>query len=288
MDSYSTQPALSMTARKQATAAGGSADVSVVDRRSALRGLLCDAITERRAIERITASLERGEGGWVLTPNLDILRRYKNDRSFRELVSETNLRLVDGMPLVWASRLAGVPVPERVPGSSLVISLAEALAAEGRSLYLLGGEAGAAEGAAAELVERFPGLRVCGTHCPPMGFETDPSAMAEIERRLGEAEPDVVYVALGSPKQERLIASLRERHPRAWWLGVGVSLSFLSGQLKRAPRWMQRCGLEWAHRLRNEPRRLYRRYLRQGLPFAAMLGLWAVRERVRRMWRNRG
>ena len=95
------------------------------------------------------------------------------------------------------------------------------------------------------------------------------------------ANPDIIYVALGSPKQEWLIGQLRGYLPRAWWLGIGISFSFLSGHVKRAPMWMQRAGLEWLHRLCQEPRRLARRYLVQGLPFAALLFASAIKNRFR-------
>ena len=144
-------------------------------------------------------------------------------------------------------------------------------AKRGLSVFLLGGSPGAAEGAAAVLGERYPSLTVAGTYCPPHGFEQDEAELKRIERAVVEANPAIVFVGLGSPKQERLIERLRERLPGAWWLGVGVSFSFLCGQVRRAPRWMQVIGLEWVHRLAQEPRRLARRYLVEGLPFAAWL-----------------
>ena len=99
----------------------------------------------------------------------------------------------------------------------------------------------------------------------------DPAQMQQLANLLSQANPDLVYVALGSPKQEQLIGRLRETLPGAWWIGVGISLSFVSGQIKRAPRWMQRVGLEWTHRLAQEPRRLTQRYLLRNLPFAVSL-----------------
>jgi N-acetylglucosaminyldiphosphoundecaprenol N-acetyl-beta-D-mannosaminyltransferase len=106
---------------------------------------------------------------------------------------------------------------------------------------------------------------------PPYGFDSDPYALDRIVETLEEAQPDLVYVGLSFPKQERLIAVLRERFPRTWFLGIGMSIEFVGGEVGRAPRWMQRAGLEWVHRLAHEPRRLSRRYLVHGLPFAARL-----------------
>ena len=156
------------------------------------------------------------------------------------------------------------------------------MAAEGKSLYLLGGDPGAAESAAAVLVDRYPGLRIAGTSCPPMGFDKQDDTFQQAMQPVLEASPDVVYVALGSPKQEYLIRRWRGQLPGAWWLGVGISLSFLSGQVHRAPRWVQKLGLEWVHRMIQEPGRLWRRYLVDGLPFAGKLMASAIRRRLRR------
>jgi N-acetylglucosaminyldiphosphoundecaprenol N-acetyl-beta-D-mannosaminyltransferase len=117
-------------------------------------------------------------------------------------------------------------------------------------------------------------------HTPAFGFERDPSAVPAIRAELQAARPDIVYVALGFPKQERLIRAVRDVLPQAWFVGVGISFSFLAGDMPRAPDWMQRAGLEWAHRLAMEPRRLARRYLVDGLPFAARLGLHALAVRA--------
>ncbi len=236
-----------------------------------LEGVGIHAVSEEECVEFILSELEAGRGGWVVTPNLDHLLRTRRDREFRELYEEATLRVADGMCLVWALALQRTPIPERVAGSDLIASLARGAAGRGRSIFLLGGNPGAAERAAAALRARHPGLTVAGTECPASGFERDPIAMARLSRRIHQARPDIVFVALGSPKQELVIRHLRHDRPEAWWLGVGISFSFLCGEVRRAPRWMQRAGLEWLHRLAQEPRRLSRRYLLDGLPYAAWL-----------------
>ncbi len=236
-----------------------------------LLGCEVHALRAPQAVAHVVDAARRGEGGWVVTPNLDILRRLVNEPGFAELCSGATLRLADGMPLVWASRLQGNPLPERVAGSDLIWSLSEAAGTHALGVFLLGGNAGAADAAAAVLRARFPSIQIAGTHCPPLGFESDPGQRGMIDTALRAADPRIVYVALGSPKQEKLIAELRAQFPRAWFLGIGISFSFVSGEVARAPRWMQRVGLEWFHRLAQEPRRLFRRYLVQGLPFAVRL-----------------
>ena len=236
-----------------------------------LCGVPIHVVTEAQCVEQVLRSLEHDRGGWVVTPNLDHLRRLAREREFRELCARADLRVADGMPLLWAARLQRTPLPERVAGSNLIWSVSAAAAAHGRSLYLLGGDEGAAEGAAKELTRRYPTLRIAGLHRPPLGFERDDGEMQRIVDELERTRPDIVLVALGSPKQERLIDALRGRFPRIWWLGIGISFSFVAGMVKRAPPWVQRLGLEWVHRLAQEPRRLFRRYLIDGLPFAARL-----------------
>jgi len=261
-------------------------------RRIQLRGIAIDSLTEADCVAHLMSELAEGRGGWVITPNLDHLRRAGHDPEFRAMLTEADLVVADGMPLVWASRLQGTPLPERVAGSSLVWSLAEAAARAGRSLYLLGGDPGAAEKAAKVLTGRYPDLRIAGTDCPPMGFDRDPDRIEQTIQKVLDARPDIVYVGLGSPKQERLIRQAKSRLPHVWWLGVGISLSFIAGDVKRAPRWVQKLGLEWAHRLVQEPGRLAKRYLLHGLPFALVLllsSMWAsVRPRNAKGLDNNG
>jgi N-acetylglucosaminyldiphosphoundecaprenol N-acetyl-beta-D-mannosaminyltransferase len=240
------------------------------------------AVRERQCIDFVMAHLRAGQGGWIATANLDHLRRLQRPGEFRRVYESASVVVADGMPVVWASRLQGTPVPERVAGSDLIRSLSAAAARNGRSVFLLGGEEGTAAAAAQHLCDANPGLRVTGTHCPPFGFERDDVLVAALRARLVDAAPDVVFVALGSPKQELLIERLRHDLPRAWWMGVGISFSFVAGTVRRAPRWLQRLGLEWAHRLAQEPRRLWARYLWQGPPFVLRLfggALW-------RRWRG--
>jgi N-acetylglucosaminyldiphosphoundecaprenol N-acetyl-beta-D-mannosaminyltransferase len=236
-----------------------------------LLGVRIHAITEREVIAQILAELDGGRGGWIATPNLDHLRRLCRDPTFRTLCLDASLLVPDGVPLLWASRLQGTPLPGRVAGSDLISSLSAAAAAAGRSLFMLGGDPGTAEAAAATLRQRHGELRIVGTYCPPFGFEQDAAEPERIQGMLRTAAPDIVFVALGSPKQERLMQEMSAVLPRAWWVGVGISFSLLTGEVKRAPVWVQRTGLEWVHRLLQEPRRLAGRYLWHGLPFGVRL-----------------
>ena len=248
-------------------------------RRIELLGVPIDALTETQCVAHIVDELAVGHGGWVVTANLDHLRRLVKLDRYRALCAGASLVTADGMPLLWAARVQGTPLPERVTGSNLIWSLSAAAAqfegqkspGMGGSVFLLGGDPGTAEGAGKVLEKRYPGARVAGTACPPVGFEQDAALVAALRAQLVASRPDIVLVALGSPKQEQFIADYRTLLPSAWWLGVGISFSFVTGDVARAPRWMQRLGLEWLHRLCQEPKRLAKRYLVDDLPFAVEL-----------------
>ena len=244
-----------------------------------LLGAELHAITEADTVDIVMKELQAGNDGSILTMNLDHLRRHTRDAICRGLYSRATLHVSDGMPLIWASRLQGTPLPERVTGSNLIWSLSEAAAEFGRNVFLLGGEPGTANEAAEVLVETYPGLEIAGTWCPDFGFEQREDDMTAMTKALIAAKPDIVYVALGTPKQDKLIEILRDYLPSTWWVGVGISFSFVTGTVSRAPQWMQNAGLEWVHRLSQEPGRLGRRYLLKGVPFCTRLITSAILRR---------
>jgi len=245
-------------------------------------GVRVHAVTESQTVALILDALDAGRGGVIVTPNTDYIRRCVGQPDFHSLVVSADLIVADGMPLIWASRVAGTPLPERVAGSNLISSLSADAARRGRSIFLVGGAEGAADGAAKVLMGRSPELRIVGVVVPSFGFENDPAEVERLESALAAAAPDIVFVGLGSPKTEKLIDRLRHRLPGAWFMGVGISFSFLNGDVPRAPVWMRRTGTEWLHRLSREPRRLARRYLMEGLPFGVRLMAWSIARRFRR------
>jgi N-acetylglucosaminyldiphosphoundecaprenol N-acetyl-beta-D-mannosaminyltransferase len=158
--------------------------------------------------------------------------------------------------------------------------VAERAAREGRSIYLLGGAPGVAQAAEVKLCRSSPQLTVAGRSSPVVMMPPSADDLEQIRAELARCRPDIVLVALGSPKQEHVIRALRPDFPAAWMIGVGISLSFVAGRKRRAPRWMRRAGLEWLHRLAHEPRRLGRRYLLDDVPFAFELFARALWRRV--------
>lgn len=251
-----------------------------------LDGTGFDRITEEEVVAVVREAIDGGRGGRILTPNVDILRRAQVDGDVRAYLADADLVVADGMPLVWASRLTGTPLPERVAGSSLIWSLSRGLAHDRRSVFVVGGTPAAggdpdgATRAADRLARECPGLRIAGALCPPFGFERDERTYADLCRKITGAEPDLVFVGLGFPKQEAVITRLRADLPRAWFIGCGAAVNFVAGDIERAPRWMQKTGLEWAHRLGTEPGRLAGRYLKHDAPYAMRLLAGAATRRT--------
>ncbi|WP_238012572.1 WecB/TagA/CpsF family glycosyltransferase [Dactylosporangium sp. AC04546] len=253
-------------------------------RRVPVGGLAIDPLTEPEVVAHVLRALDAGRGGWIVTPNVDILRQVARDPALRAELSAADLAVADGAPLVWAARLAGRSLPARVAGSDLVWSLSQGLAAAGRSIFVLGGDPatdGAAR-AAATLAEAYEGLRIAGALSPPYGFDRPGAKLDKIRQTIRSAGPDMVYVGLGFPRQERLIARLRSEHPRAWFLGCGAAVNFVAGDVQRARPVLRKAGLEWLDRLAREPRRLARRYLREDAPFAAALLARSLHHRLTR------
>ena len=242
-----------------------------------------DALVFEQAVDQLM-QLARGErNAYAVTANVDHIVRFVGSPEVRALYTEADLVLADGMPVVWASRALGTPLPERVAGSDLFPAMCARAADLGLSVFFLGGSPGSADRAAHVLQERHPSLRIAGICCPPYGFEDDPAEAQRVVQTVHDAHPDILFVGLGSPKQERWIVAHREIAGAKLSIGVGISFSFLCGDVARAPRWMRRVGLEWLHRFAQEPRRLWKRYLVRDPIFAWLVLRALLRRRRRRM-----
>lgn len=226
------------------------------------------------AIDRIIDLTNQGHGHFVVTPNADHVVRLEKDVDYQKIIATADVVLADGMPLVWASRLLKKPLPERITGADLLPALCAAAAHAGKSVFFLGGLPGEAEEAVRRLQAMHPTLRVAGIYCPPFGFEHDPRENAHILDLLNTSKPDLVFVGVGSPKQEKWIANHRYHSHVGVFLGVGMSIGFAAGTHKRAPVWMQKSGLEWIHRLVSEPRRLLKRYTSDFYIFVIIAREW--------------
>jgi N-acetylglucosaminyldiphosphoundecaprenol N-acetyl-beta-D-mannosaminyltransferase len=225
-------------------------------------GVRADRVDMAEALARIEALIEqhRQSGApvaQVITVNPEFVWAARKHAAFRETINRAALVVADGMGIIWASRILRRPFPERVAGSDLLPRLAERCARRGYRLFLLGAAPGVAEEAARVLQRRAPGLQIAGTYAGS-------PAPAEAEDILGlirAARPDVLAVAYGAPKQDLWIRQYAQALGEAGVsvaLGVGGTLDFLAGRVQRAPRWIQRAGLEWAFRVYAQPSRIWR------------------------------
>jgi N-acetylglucosaminyldiphosphoundecaprenol N-acetyl-beta-D-mannosaminyltransferase len=231
--------------------------------------LWIDVLTREQALDELRALVESGQGGAVFTPNVDHIAMVEHHAAFRRAYRWARLTFADGAPVVWASRLLGRKLPAKLSGSDLIRPIAR-LARERRwRVYLLGGGPGAAREAARRLRGEC-GVEIVGVDESHITLEGDLVA-SPIVARIRDARPDLILVALGAPKQELWMYRALPALAPAVGIGVGASLDYVAGTLRRAPQWMSKAGLEWLYRLRQEPRRLWRRYLVQDPTFALIL-----------------
>jgi N-acetylglucosaminyldiphosphoundecaprenol N-acetyl-beta-D-mannosaminyltransferase len=218
-------------------------------------------ITLNEAVATVSALIRERRPRFFITAPTHYAMLTESHPDLRAINERAAFIVADGKPLVWASRMQGSPLPERVAGSDLIFHLCEEAAREGFRVFLLGGEKGVADEAARKLVERYPGLRIVGTECPPFR-EPTPEEEETLLDRIRRAEPDLLFVAFGQPKGERWIIRHYESLGVPVSVQIGASLDFAAGKVRRAPRWMQKTGLEWVFRMMQEPRRLAGRYAR--------------------------
>lgn len=235
-------------------------------------GVGVDVLSLDEATSRVLELLaERAETcRYVVTPNLDHAVLLDRNANFRSAYADAALCLADGTPLLWAARLAGQALPERVAGSDLGPRVLGA-APEGTRVFLLGGSEEASRRAAENVATRFSNVNVVGRASPPLGFERDPAISRSLVEQIRSSDAQLVIVGLGAPKQELWVHAHRDDLGGTVALCIGATIDFLAGTKKRAPRWMQENGLEWLHRAASEPRRLALRYAKDAL---ALPRLW--------------
>jgi N-acetylglucosaminyldiphosphoundecaprenol N-acetyl-beta-D-mannosaminyltransferase len=225
-----------------------------------LGAIYAHSLTSEEALDRVEELVGSRRGGYVVTPNVDHVVQAEENEALRAAYQDASLSLVDGQPLVWLSKLMGDPFPEKISGSDFVPRVIERAAARGWRLFFLGAAEGVAAKAADVLRETYPGIQI-EVHSPSFGFEQDPEESRDVLARVRAAEPDVLVLALGCPKQELLMHRWRTELDATVAIGAGATLDFLAGNVQRSPAWMSDAGLEWLYRLAREPRRLAYRYL---------------------------
>jgi len=236
-----------------------------------LLGVPFHPITLDECIDWISYRISHREShppGMMATANLDFATQASQDIELQEILLQSDCVVCDGMPLVWASRWVGSPVPERVAGSDMVWKLFERGTTEGWKFYFLGSEESTLQSLQEKLATDYPGIEIVGSFAPPFGSIHDLDNEA-IVAHLKQTTPDILLVAMGCPKQEKWISMHYREAGIPMSVGIGASLDFVVGNFRRAPVWMQKTGLEWLYRLLQEPKRMFRRYFIDFLYFVA-------------------
>ncbi|MGI9484719.1 MAG: WecB/TagA/CpsF family glycosyltransferase [Geminicoccaceae bacterium] len=245
-----------------------------------LFGVTIDAVSMDEAVRQVMSWIDEpfGTCRYVVTPNADHTVMLQEHEGLRDAYLDADMVLADGFPVILASRLLGRRLPERVAGSDLVPALFTA-ADQKRSLrtFLLGAAPGVADRAAERIETTWAGVEIVDTYSPPFGFEHDDVEQERILTRVRDANPDILVVGLGAPKQEVWVHKQRGEIKAPVVLCVGATIDFLAGERSRAPRWLQRIHLEWFYRMMGEPRRLFWRYARDA---------WVFPQLVWREWRS--
>jgi N-acetylglucosaminyldiphosphoundecaprenol N-acetyl-beta-D-mannosaminyltransferase len=228
--------------------------------RARIAGVEIDRLTARDAIDRIVALARTRGRHIVVTPNLDHIMRLQVDDGFRDAYAVASLVLTDGMPLVWVSRIGQTPLPGRVAGADLVRPVLAEAERNGYSVFFLGPMPETLKLALKRCELEFPRLRIVGAHAPPLNFEHDLAQDAACVAAIRDVRPDIVFLALGTPKQELWIARHRGDLDYGVALCIGAGVDFFAGVQRRCPKFIAQIGAEWIWRLLREPKRLGRRY----------------------------
>jgi N-acetylglucosaminyldiphosphoundecaprenol N-acetyl-beta-D-mannosaminyltransferase len=260
--------------------------------RASLRGSAMSRIAVGHALidncssEQVCTSIlahaqNRGEPAHVITTNAQHIVLLEKDRDLQEVYDHADLVIPDGISLLIAARLYGRSLQQRVAGVDLFKELCRLAVEYELHVFLLGGRPGSAELSAAVLKSEFPGLK-CSTYCPPFGFEQSAAGLKQTANAITAVQPDILFAALGAPKQEYWIYRHGLKLSVPVCIGVGGSFEIVGGVVPRAPMWTQNIGCEWLYRLCREPRRMWRRYLIGNAEFAAIV----CRQRIRRILLN--
>ena len=220
-----------------------------------------DNLTMKEALKKIDELIKENKNAYVVTPNVDHIIQIERGGELSEAYKYADLILTDGKPLIWISKWYGTPIKEKISGSDLFPRLCKLASKRNYKMFFLGAADGVAAKAAVNLSKRFPGLQVVGTYSPPFGFESNETEIEKIKKMIGDTKPHILIVGLGCPKQELFILHHKDELGVPISLGLGASLDFEAGNIKRAPKWMANHGFEWLYRITQDPKRLAKRYL---------------------------
>lgn len=219
-----------------------------------------DNLTMSETLNEIDKLIQKKKCSYVVTPNVDHIVRLEKDEELQKVYKNASLVLTDGKPLIWISKWYKTPIKEKISGSDLFPRVCQLAANKNYTIYLLGAAEGVADTAAKNLMKKYPGLNIVGTYSPPFGFEKSKQEMNKIKTQIQDVHPDILIVGLGCPKQEKFMYYHCKELGVPISFGLGASIDFEAGNIKRAPKWMSNHGLEWLYRFSKEPKRLFKRY----------------------------
>lgn len=219
-----------------------------------------DNLTMAETLNEIDKLIQKKNCSYVVTPNVDHIVRLEKDEELQKVYKNASLILTDGKPLIWISKWYKTPIKEKISGSDLFPRVCQLAANKNYTMYLLGAAEGVADTAARNLMKKYPGLNIVGTYSPPFGFEKNEQEMNKIKAQIQDVHPDILIVGLGCPKQEKFMYYHCKELGVPISFGLGASIDFEAGNIKRAPKWMSNHGLEWLYRFSKEPKRLFKRY----------------------------
>lgn len=240
-----------------------------------MMGCQIDNLSMDETVDRIESFIASGKPHQHVVVNVDKLVKAQHDPELRRIINECALINVDGMPVVWASRLLGKPLKERVAGVDLFEAIMARSARQGWRVFLLGAREEIVSAVRTIYTQRYPGLTIAGHR---NGYWSADEEAAVVEQ-IREARADVLFVAISSPKKEHFLGRWQQHMRIPFAMGVGGTFDVAAGKVKRAPVWMQRTGLEWFYRFLQEPRRMFRRYFIEDMAFFGMLAREALRRR---------
>lgn len=197
---------------------------------------------------------------YVVAVNVDVIIQIEKDAELKSVVDNADIVIVDGKPLIWIAKNHKKPIKEKISGSDLVPLLCKVAGEKGYSIFIIGGKDGVAEKAKINLERDIENIKISGTYSPPIGFENDEEELNKINSMISAASPDLLFVCLGCPKQEKFIYNNIAKYNAKVSVCAGATVDFLAGNVKRAPKWMSNMGLEWLYRFFKEPKRLFKRY----------------------------
>ena len=220
-----------------------------------------DNLSMNEALQAIDNLIRENRSAYVVTPNVDHIVQLEINKELQDVYANASLILTDGKPLLWIAKMYRTPIKEKISGSDLFPLLCKIAAEKNYKMFFLGAAEGVAAHAAKNLKHKFPGLQVVGTYSPPFGFEKNEVEISKIETLIKEAEPHILIIGLGCPKQEKFIYHYCKKLGVPISLCLGASFDFEAGKVKRAPKWMANHGLEWLYRITQDPKRMFKRYI---------------------------